>query len=263
MLADDNLAKICRVDIFLMNIGTVIKSFETCTSTNDVAKKLAEEGAEEGTVVLAGEQTKGRGTQGRSWYSPRGQGLYASVILRPKQSDISLLPLMAGVACAEALRRAAGLEVKLKWPNDIVWRKKKLGGILCESGLVGNSVIYAILGLGLNIGQKKNDFPEGFRRNATSLWLILKKKVDRARLERSLWQSLDRWYRVFSLGRKEEVIRAFESNFSVPIGKIVNIKKKDESFSGVFLGIDSRARLRLRREGRQFLLSLAELQSIE
>jgi BirA family biotin operon repressor/biotin-[acetyl-CoA-carboxylase] ligase len=246
-----------------MNIGAIIQSFETCTSTNDLAKALAEEGAEEGTVVLAGEQTEGRGTKGRSWHSPRGKGLYASVILRPKQLDISLLPLMAGVACAEALLRAAGLEVRLKWPNDILWRKKKLGGILCESGFLGNAVVYAVLGLGLNVSQKKRDFPEELRPSATSLQLILHKEVDRAGLERGLWQALDRWYRVFSLGRKEEVIRAFESKFIVPIGKVINIKKIDATFSGVFLGIDSQGRLRLRQDGHELLVSPAGIQGIE
>jgi len=246
-----------------MNIGAIIQSFETCSSTNDLAKALAEEGAEEGTVVLAEEQTKGRGTKGRSWHSPRGQGLYASVILRPKQTDISLLPLLAGVACAEAIRRAAGLDVSLKWPNDIVWRNKKLGGILCESGFLGNAVVYAVLGLGLNVSQKKRDFPEELRPSATSLRLILHKEVDRGRLELSLWQALNSWYKLFRQGRIAEVIQAFESIFIVPIGKVVNIKKENESYSGIFLGIDSQGRLRLRQDGHELLLSLAEIQGIE
>jgi len=246
-----------------MNIGAIIQSFETCTSTNDIAKMLAEEGAEEGTVVIAEEQTKGRGTKGRGWHSPRGKGLYASVILRPKRSDISLLPLVAGVACAEAIRRAAGLEVSLKWPNDVVWRKKKLGGILCESGFLGNTAMYAILGLGLNVSQKKNDFPEELRRSATSLRLILKKEVDRAGLERNFWQALNRWYKLFGQGRKEEIIQAFESKFIYPIGKVINIQKEDEGHSGVFLGIDSQGRLKLQKNGQEFLFSLSEIQSIE
>lgn len=246
-----------------MNIGAIIHRHETCTSTNDLAKMLAEKGAEEGTVVMAEEQTKGKGTKGRSWHSPRGQGLYASVILRPKQTDISLLPIMAGVACAEGIRRAAELEVNLKWPNDIVWRKKKLGGILCESGFLGNAVVYAILGLGLNMSQKKNDFPEELRRSATSLRLILKKGLDRGQLERSLWQALNRWYRIFNEGRIGEITKAFESKFIYPIGKVVNIKKENECHSGVFLGIDSQGRLRLRQDGHELLLSPAEIQSVE
>lgn len=246
-----------------MDIGTIIHSLATCPSTNDLAKRLAQEGAEEGTVVIAEEQTRGKGTKGRSWHSPRGKGLYASVILRPKLTDISLLPLVAGVACAEAIRCVSGFEVRLKWPNDIVWRKKKLGGILCESEFLGNAVVYAVLGLGLNVSQKKSDFPEELRRSATSLRLILKKEVDRSGLERNLWQALNRWYRIFNEGKIGEIIKAFGSKFIYPIGQVVNITKDNESHSGVFLGIDSQGRLRLRQDGHELLLSLAGIQSIE
>jgi BirA family biotin operon repressor/biotin-[acetyl-CoA-carboxylase] ligase len=169
---------------------------------------------------------------------------------------------MAGVACAEAIGRAAGLEVSLKWPNDIVWRKKKLGGILCESAFLGNAVIYAILGLGLNVSQKRSDFPEDLRGSATSLRLALKKDVDRAALERILWQAVSRWYGLFRRGKIEKIMRAYESMFIVPIGKVINIEKENESYSGVFLGIDPQGRLRLKKDGQEFLLSPAEIQDV-
>jgi BirA family transcriptional regulator, biotin operon repressor / biotin---[acetyl-CoA-carboxylase] ligase len=245
-----------------MEIGAIVQKVETCTSTNDLAKKLAEEGADEGTVVVAEKQTKGRGTKGRSWQSATGKGLYASVVLRPKQKDISLLPLMAGVACAEAVRRAAGLEVGLKWPNDIVWRKKKLGGILCESSFLGDAVVYAVLGLGLNVNQKRSDFPEDLRPIATSLRLALKKEADRDALERILWQALDRWYGIFSQGKKEEIIRAYEAYLIISIGTVISVAKEDGALSGVFLGIDSRGRFRLEKNGREIVLSPAEIQGI-
>ena len=245
-----------------MEIGAIVQKVKTCTSTNDLAIKLAEKGADEGTVVMAEEQTKGRGTKGRSWQSAIGKGLYASVILRPKQRDISLLPLLAGVACAEAVRGATGLEVGLKWPNDIVWRKKKLGGILCESAFLGDTVVYAILGLGLNLSQKRSDFPDELRPGATSLRLVLKKETDRAALERVLWQSLDRWYGLFNQGKIEEMIRAYELYLIISIGKVVNVAMEDGVLSGVFLGIDSRGRFRLEKSGREVILSPAEIQGI-
>jgi BirA family biotin operon repressor/biotin-[acetyl-CoA-carboxylase] ligase len=246
-----------------MKIGTVVHSLETCSSTNDVAKKLAEEGAEEGTVVTAWEQTRGRGTKGRSWHSPRGKGLYASVILRPKETDILLLPLLVGVACTEAIRRGTGVGVGLKWPNDIVWRGKKLGGILCETGVKGGAVVYAVVGLGLNISQRKNDFPEEVRPTATSLWLILKRKVDQAGLEAKLWEALERWYRVFDRGGKGEIVRAFQAKFIYAPGQAVKIETARGSRSGVFLGIDSQGWLRLRRHGGELAVSPAEVQSVE
>ncbi len=242
-----------------MNIGAVIQSFETSTSTNDLAKMFAEKGAEEGTVIIAEEQTRGRGTKGRTWESPRRKGLYASIILRPKQKDISLLPLMAGVACVDAIRAATGLEVNLKWPNDIVWRRKKLGGILAESGFLGEEVIYVILGLGLNVSQRRSDFPEGLRWRATSLRLALKAEVDRSELERILWSALDRWYELFRQGEGERIIRAYEAYFIIPIGKIVIVEKEGAAVSGVLLGIDPHGRLRLEKNGREMSFSPAEI----
>lgn len=245
-----------------MNIGAVIQSFETSTSTNDLAKTFAEKGAEEGTVIMAEEQTRGRGTKGRSWESPRGKGLYASVILRPKQKDISLLPLMAGVACVDAIRGATGLEVKLKWPNDVVWRKKKLGGILSESGFLGEEVIYVILGLGLNVSQRRNDFPQELRRSATSLRLALGAEVDRTEFKRILWSALDRWYELFRQGKAEKIIRAYEAYFIIPIGKRVIIKKERAALSGAFLGIDPQGRLRLDKRGQEISVSPAEIKAL-
>jgi BirA family biotin operon repressor/biotin-[acetyl-CoA-carboxylase] ligase len=246
-----------------MTIGTIIHRLSSCSSTNDVAKALAQAGAEEGTVVIAGEQTAGKGTKGRTWHSPSGQGLYASIILRPRRKDISLLPLVAGVACAEAIREAAGLEVRLRWPNDIFWKAGKLGGILCEGVFLGSSSSYAVMGIGLNITQRRSDFPADLRGQATSLRLALKKPADREALEASLWRSLDRWYSAFRLGKKRQIVRAFESQLIIPIGTVVKVRREKDSLEGVFAGMDTRARLVLIREGKKRLLSPAEILGID
>jgi BirA family biotin operon repressor/biotin-[acetyl-CoA-carboxylase] ligase len=246
-----------------MTIGTIIHRLSSCSSTNDEAKALAQDGADEGTVVIAGKQTAGKGTKGRTWHSPSGEGLYASIILRPRRKDISLLPLVAGVACAEAIREAAGLEVRLKWPNDIVWKSGKLGGILCEGVFLGSSSSYAVLVIGLNITQRRSDFPAELRRRATSLRLALKKPADRGALEACLWRSLDRWYGAFRRGKKREIVRAFESKLIFPIGKRVNVNREKDSLEGVFGGMDTRARLVLIREGKKRLLSPAEILGID
>ena len=246
-----------------MTIGTIIHRLSSCSSTNDVAKALAQAGAEEGTVVIAGEQTAGKGTKGRTWHSPSGQGLYASIILRPRRKDISLLPLVAGVACAEAIREAAGLEVRLKWPNDIVWKTGKLGGILCEGVFLGSISSHAVLGIGLNITQRRSDFPEELRGQATSLRLALKKSADRGALEACLWRCLDRWYGAFRRGKKREIVRAFESKLIFPIGTPVKVHRENDSLEGIFAGMDTRARLILVREGRKRLLSPAEILGID
>ena len=246
-----------------MTIGTSIHSFSTCPSTNDLAKRLAREGSAEGTVIIAEEQTEGRGTKGRSWHSPRGLGLYASVILRPRRADLSLLPLAAGVACLEAVREATGLEAALEWPNDIIWKHRKLGGILCEGEFLGNVVSFAVLGIGLNIGQEGEDFPAALRRTATSLRIALGREVDRAAVEKAIWPALNRWYTTWVRGRKEEIVRAYESRFAIPAGAAVKVRRDGGTSRGVYRGIDLRARLKLEKEGKEILLSPAEILAID
>ncbi|MFZ2053875.1 MAG: biotin--[acetyl-CoA-carboxylase] ligase [Candidatus Aminicenantales bacterium] len=246
-----------------MTIGAIIHCFSSCPSTNDLAKRLAREGSAEGTVVVAEEQTEGRGTKGRSWHSPPGQGLYASVILRPRRTDLSLLPLAAGVGCVEAIREATGLETALEWPNDIIWEGRKLGGILCETDFLGNALSHSILGIGLNIGQKREKFPPSLRSTATSLRLALGREVDRSKLETALWPGLDRWYAAFTRGRREEIVRAYESKLVFPIGTAVEVRKEGETLPGIFRGIDLRARLRLEKDRKIRTLSPAEIVAID
>jgi BirA family biotin operon repressor/biotin-[acetyl-CoA-carboxylase] ligase len=246
-----------------MTIGMTIHSFSTCPSTNDLAKRLAREGSVEGTVVVAEEQTEGRGTKGRSWHSPRGFGLYASVILRPRRADLSLLPLAAGVACLEAIREATGVEAALEWPNDIVWKYRKLGGLLCEGEFLGNTVSFAVLGIGLNISQRRDDFPAALRRTATSLRLVLGREVDRAAVETALWPALNRWYTTWVRGRKEEIVRTYESRLVIPAGAVIEIRREEGTLRGVYRGVDLKARLKLEKDGKEILLSPAEILAID
>jgi len=243
-------------------IGSTIYRLATCKSTNDVAKRLAAEGAEDGTVVVAEEQTGGRGTKGRGWHSASGLGLYASVILRPRRSDIALLPALAGVAVAEAVKRAAGIGVRLKWPNDITWRGKKLGGILSESSFHGDEVSYVIVGLGINVKHRQADFPIDIRPTATSLRLASKKAVDMVKLERALWESLEKWRGEFERGNKQEIVRAFESRLFFPPGSKVLVEREADRFAGTLRGLDTQARLVVESEGRTMLLSPAEVISL-
>jgi BirA family biotin operon repressor/biotin-[acetyl-CoA-carboxylase] ligase len=242
-----------------MNIGAVIHWYETCASTNDLAKALAKQGAWEGTVVIADEQTGGRGTKGRAWFSPRSRGLYMSVILRPVMGDVSLLPLLAGVAAAEAVRSSVGLEAGLKWPNDVVWNGKKIGGILCESEFVGDETRFVILGIGLNVRQSRQDFPAAIRPRAASLRMILKRDIDRERLEQSLFERLGWWYGKFVSGERAEILRAFEAKFIYPIGKVIIVRTERETLAGSFRGFDSRARMILEKDDGEIFLSPAEI----
>jgi BirA family biotin operon repressor/biotin-[acetyl-CoA-carboxylase] ligase len=240
-------------------IGSTIYRLTTCPSTNDVAKTLAQGGAEDGTVVVADEQTGGKGTKGRAWYSVSGMGLYASVILRPRRSDIALLPALAGVAAAEAVSRSAGIRVRLKWPNDIVWRGKKLGGILTESAFHGDEVSYVIVGIGINVTHRSPDFPADIGLTATSIRLASKKPVDRLTLERALWESLGKWRDVFESGERSKIVRAFESRLAFRPGSRITVEQETGSFAATLRGLDDQARLVVEREGRTLRLSPAEI----
>lgn len=242
-----------------MEIGTHIHRFSSCSSTNDLAKEIAEQGEPEGTVVLCEEQTAGRGTRGRTWFSAPDKGLYVSVILRPKSPDLFFIPLLAGVAVVEAVEQAFGLRAGLKWPNDVVWQRKKLGGILVESVLTGAEANYVILGIGLNLNHEAPEFPRDIRATATSLKIILKKPVLTEALLPWMWKSLEHWYRLLDGGRGPEILRAFELYSSLSIGTIVIARTPDSEVRGVYSGLDARGGLVLEVDGRRTAFYSAEI----
>jgi BirA family biotin operon repressor/biotin-[acetyl-CoA-carboxylase] ligase len=145
---------------------------QTVTSTNTIAKELAAKGAPEGTVIIAREQTQGRGRMGRSFYSPEATGIYFSIILRPKLSmeDSLRITTATAVAVADAIESIASVDAKIKWVNDIFVNGKKVCGILTEASLnfENGGVEYAVVGIGLNIATQ--DFPKGLETVAGSIW---------------------------------------------------------------------------------------------
>lgn len=145
--------------------------FQRLGSTNDVARRLAEQGAPSGTVVLAEQQVAGRGRAGRAWASPPGLGVWLSVILRgPSVADVTLLPLVVGVLAARSLDAfASPLRPQVKWPNDILLDGRKLGGILCEAVWSAGSPTFIVAGVGMNVHHTPTDFPPELRLTATSL----------------------------------------------------------------------------------------------
>lgn len=153
--------------------GIVVRS--RVDSTNDELRRLAAEGAPDGTVLLADEQSRGRGRRGRSWHSPAGLGLYCSVLFRETGPAELLMrwTLGAAVAAAEACRRTTGIEVGIEWPNDLVADRRKLGGVLAESRTIGTAVVELVLGVGINVAHGERDFPADCATRATSLRRIL------------------------------------------------------------------------------------------
>jgi BirA family biotin operon repressor/biotin-[acetyl-CoA-carboxylase] ligase len=246
-----------------MEIGVKIIRVKSCPSTNDLAKELALAGEEEGTVVIAEEQTKGRGMKGRKWHSTRKKGIYLSVILRPSHSNISLLPLVAGLAVADAVFNSVGMRVRLRWPNDLVWGKKKVGGILCESGFSGNKANYVILGIGLNLNHGRDDFPEEIRDQATSLKLISKEDMNKNFLLGKLWPALNRWYGGFLREEEEEIIHHFQENSTLPLGKEITLVTESGDVPGIYRGIDTQGGLILESQGKRRAFFSAEIKTMK
>lgn len=242
-----------------MKIGKKILLVESCSSTNDLANKKALQGEDEGTVIIAEKQTEGRGTKGRKWFSLRKKGLYLSMILRPSRRDLSLLPLAFGLAVKDALFEAESLSVKLKWPNDLVHSGKKLGGVLCEASFIGNEISHVILGIGINLNHEKDDFPEEFRSQATSLKMLLNKTVDRDFFISKLCKILDEWYHLFIQGKNIQIIRGYEDCSVFAIGDELAVETEKGRFKGEYRGLDLQGRLLLKDEGEERSILAAEI----
>ena len=149
-------------------IGTRLVYFDETDSTNTRARKLAEEGAPHGTLVVADRQTAGKGRRGKSWVSPAGTGIWMSMVLRPSMSPMSasMLTLIAGLAVVRGVKESTGLEAMIKWPNDAVLNGKKICGILTEMSTEVECIRYVIPGIGINVNM--DGFPEEIKATATS-----------------------------------------------------------------------------------------------
>lgn len=250
-----------------MPLGTVVHKLGTVSSTNDAARDLAREGAAHGTAVLAEEQTRGRGTKGRLWHSPPGMGLYVSFVLRfPPQGPgplFHLLPLAAGVAVADAVLAASGIEVRLKWPNDLVRDGRKLGGILVESVSTGSGPAFAVVGVGINVGHRAEDFPEELRLRASSLDLIGGRPTDKDAVFAALCRALDNWYNAIIRGEPGPIIKAFEDRAAFAPGDLVRVTTGSGPFQGVYRGLDDRGRLLVGRRGRTEPVALDDILGLE
>lgn len=175
-------------------LGNKLFVFESIDSTNTCAKTLAEAGMEEGATVLAEFQSEGRGRLGRSWLSEPGKNLLFSCILRPSlgKEQAGLLTFFAAIAVARALERFTNLHIECKWPNDLLLNGKKCCGILLENSLSGGKLVYAILGIGINVNQR--EFQNDIRLSATSLALEAGTEIDRKKLFQNIMRELDSLY---------------------------------------------------------------------
>jgi len=222
-------------------IGSSVVCLKETESTNAVAFKMAEEGAREGTVVIADAQTAGKGRLGRIWLSPAGVNLYCSVVLRPPIAPVAAcqLTFLSVVAVARAIESCTALKPLIKWPNDILINGKKVAGLLNEMNAETEKVNFVVLGIGVNLNVRMSDLGEGLLRHpATSLLEAGGVKVNRAEFTRTLLRELDRLYDRF-LQEGEGPVRAEWLERSAIRGRSVRVSQGNREFSGVVQGVDS------------------------
>jgi BirA family biotin operon repressor/biotin-[acetyl-CoA-carboxylase] ligase len=231
--------------------GHRVVYYATIGSTNDRALELAAAGEAEGTLVLAEEQTRGRGRRDRSWASPAGAGIYASLLLRPgiPAARAPLLTLLAAVAVARGLRGAAGVAAAIKWPNDVVVGRRKIAGILAESRGGEPTIRDLVVGIGVNVNQRRDDFPEEVRDTATSVRIETGRAASRAPILAAILEGFERGYTRLLRDGAAPLLREWESLAAIPRGGRIVVEGPAGSREGLVAGLDDEGALLLQTAG--------------
>ncbi len=233
---------------------------ESVGSTNSFLLDLPEEQKTEGLVVRAEEQTAGRGRLGRRWLSPRGKGLYFSVLWRqngPVEKNY-LLVLAAALAVVRAVETATSCQPELKWPNDILIGRKKVGGILLEQRGKPEPGQWVVAGIGLNVEQESTEFSEDYGGHATSLKAACGEDMDRERLFRAILAQLGDFYALYKSG-KEETLRRFFVQKSNLWGEPVQVIQNGRKIEGVAEGMDPHGGLIIRKGRKRQIVYAGDL----
>lgn len=252
--------KLCASDIISrLPKGCLCKKavcFDILDSTNIKAKQLAEQGEEEGLLIVAQEQSAGRGRRGRRWSSEAATGIYMTLLLRPKllPQNVSGLTLLAALALTDAIREVCGIETQIKWPNDVVIAKKKICGILTEMSSEENVIHYVILGIGINANATA--FPKEIEDMATSIYLHTGKRVNRCELIAGVVQRFCEYYERFC---KEQDLTSFVEAYNSVLANrdkevkvyygMVESAVTEEIDLGVARGIDREGALLIEIDG--------------
>lgn len=217
--------------------------WDSIDSTNSRVATLAGEGAEEGTVVFARRQTKGRGRLGRQWLSPPDSGLYMSLLLRPEKSvgEIPIITLAIGVATAKAILAKTGLKVGLKWVNDLVFDRKKIGGILAEMLTPGGERII-VVGLGINISFQQDEIPEELGDKLTWLNQLLCTECNTNALAAEICFQIEDVYNKMQRGQSKEILEDWRA-FSVTLGQEIVSTTPARELRGTALDISDNGAL--------------------
>ncbi|HET7577811.1 MAG TPA: biotin--[acetyl-CoA-carboxylase] ligase [Bacillales bacterium] len=243
------------------SFGHEVHYRESVPSTQEIAHQLAREGAHEGTIVVTEEQTGGRGRLGRPWHSPKGSGIWISLILRPHipPAQAPQLTLLAAVGVVKGIRAATGLECDIKWPNDILVNRKKLVGILTELQADPDQVNSVIVGMGINVNVEHQDFPDELGKIATSIRTETGREIDRADLLQHILLQIEQLYQDYLREGFHLVKLLWESN-AVSLGQVIHARTLQGSIVGKAMGLSENGFLILEDEsGKRHEISSADI----
>ncbi len=231
--------EICR-GLKTQVLGKTIYCFRSAGSTNTLAQRYAIKGAPDGTVIVAGKQTAGRGRLGRTWISPPKVGIYMSVILRPDITPAQApgLSLVAALAVAEAIREYPQLTATIKWPNDVLISGRKVAGVLTELSAELDHVLFVIVGIGINANHQKQDFPDTLADKATSLRIACGDVVDRSAVVRNVLHHLEKRYLQFVKHGLKDQIKAIKDASSI-LSHTINFQQDGKTAHGTAVDIDT------------------------
>lgn len=241
-------------------IAREVVCLQTTVSTNLDAKRLIEEGGKDGTLVLAEQQTKGRGRRGRTWESKPGHSIYMSLALKPEfePDKASMLTLVMAYAVAKAIRRVSGLKVQIKWPNDIVLNGRKVCGILTEMHLVKSRIQSVIIGVGINVNQTM--FADEIKDLATSLFLEGGCKIARAELVAWTMKYFEEVYEQFLFEQNLDFLKKGYEDMLVNRNKEVRVLEPQGEYEGVALGISGEGELIVqKKDGKEVCVYAGEV----
>jgi BirA family transcriptional regulator, biotin operon repressor / biotin---[acetyl-CoA-carboxylase] ligase len=244
-MAPEEIYPHLQTDVF----GREIKYLAQTESTQIVAHQWAREGAPEGAVVIAEEQLQGRGRLGRAWHSPPGTGIWMSMILRPPipLSHAPHLTLLASVAVQAALAESTGLPVKIKWPNDLLIHGKKVCGILTELRGEQDQIHYVIMGMGINVNVKTDDWPDWLKRVGTSLMHECGRPVHRASLAAGILYELERRYQMYLRQGFGPIRKAWQERAGM-LGKQITARTTQGTMTGIAQELNEQGALLLRTQ---------------
>ena len=242
----------CRV------IGKKVVSFDETDSTNVQVKKLAEQGAVEGTVVIANRQSAGRGRLGRRWESPSGVNLYCSILLKPQipVQQAPQLTFLSAVAVAETLKHVCQLSATVKWPNDVLIDGAKIAGLLNEMNAETEQIHFVILGVGINLNMTAEQFPQELKYPATSVFLETGRRVDRRVFLREFLQRLELYYLELQHEGFAPIRSRWESLCTI-MNRPVSVDQGTGGLQGTVVGLDLDGALRLQCDNGQIERILA------